>query len=158
MMTHLWAGDHTSEYGMKTSHFQTKKLKSQPTMGRMMLTVFQDSQGLILEHHQEWYMMIKSACHSGKLKLAIWSICCGQLSHVAAWHCPFSYCWNTLASMLLTSTIEPWSCSLWFSFEPLKHSETPLLCQQQWAGGGGACHPIKNILMKHQSKHTWKQD
>jgi ABC-type uncharacterized transport system permease subunit len=67
---------------MKTSHFQTKKLKPQPTMGTVMLTVFQDSQGLMLENYQKVYTMIKSACHSDKLKLAIWSKFCGQLSGV----------------------------------------------------------------------------
>lgn len=49
---------------MKTSDFQTEKLKPQPTMGRVMLSLFQDSQGLILEHYQEWYKIIDKECTS----------------------------------------------------------------------------------------------
>ena len=49
-----------------------KKVKSQPTAGKLMLTVFLDSQGPILEHYQERGPTINSARYSemliGRLK------------------------------------------------------------------------------------------
>jgi hypothetical protein len=62
----------------------TKKVKSQPTARKLMLTVFWDSQGPILEHYQEKGSTINSAHYSemliGRLKSEIRSIRQGQLS------------------------------------------------------------------------------
>lgn len=61
-----------------------KKFKSQPSPGKLMLTVFWDSQGPIMEHYQERGSTINSAPYSemliDKLKPEIWSKRWGQLS------------------------------------------------------------------------------
>jgi len=61
-----------------------KKFKSQPSAGKLKLTVFWDSQGPILEHFQERGSIINSACYSEMLidraKPAIRSKRRGQLS------------------------------------------------------------------------------
>ena len=61
-----------------------KKFKMHPTAARLMLTVFWDSQGLLLEHYQRGVSAVNNACYSGvlcdKLKPAIWSKRWGLLS------------------------------------------------------------------------------
>jgi hypothetical protein len=61
-----------------------KKFKSQPIAGKLMLMLFWDSQGPILQHYQEWDVIINNVCLSemlhDKLKLAIWSKRQRQLS------------------------------------------------------------------------------
>ena len=62
-----------------------KKFKSQPSAGKLMLTVFWDSQGVVLEHYQEKGITINSARYSemliDKLKPAIRSKRRGLLSN-----------------------------------------------------------------------------
>jgi len=61
-----------------------KKFKSQPSVGTLILTVFWDPQGPILERCQESSSTINSAHYSemfiDRLKPETWSECRGQLS------------------------------------------------------------------------------
>jgi len=61
-----------------------KNIKSQPSAGKLMLAVFWDSQGPILEHYQERGSTINNAHYSemliDKMKPEIRSKCRGQLS------------------------------------------------------------------------------
>ena len=67
-----------------------KKFKIQPSAGKLVLTVFWDSQGPVLEHYQERGTTINSARYSemltDRLKPAIWSKCRGLLSKVVLLH------------------------------------------------------------------------
>lgn len=62
----------------------TKKFRSLPSAGKLMLTVFWDSQGVVLEHYQQSGSTINSAGYSGmlvdRLKPAIRSKRRGRLS------------------------------------------------------------------------------
>jgi len=61
-----------------------KKFKSQSSAGKLMLTVFWDPEGPILEYYHDRGSTIKSACYSemlnDRLKPEIRSKCRGQLS------------------------------------------------------------------------------
>jgi len=72
---------------MECKHAQSpirKKFKNQPSAGKLMLTVFWDSQGPLVEHYQERGSTINSAHYSemliDKLKPEIRGKCQGQLS------------------------------------------------------------------------------
>ena len=77
----------SKQQSMEWKHPQSpckKKFKTQPSTGKLMLTVFWDSQGPVLEHYQERGTTINSAWYSemliDKLKLAIRSKCRELLS------------------------------------------------------------------------------
>jgi hypothetical protein len=63
-----------------------KKFKSQLTAGKVMLTIFWNSQGPIFGHYQEQSAMINRSCYSKKLKPAIRSKHHGQLSQDVLLH------------------------------------------------------------------------
>jgi hypothetical protein len=72
-------------YGMKTSNIPVKKFISQSAGGKIMLTLFSDSQGSVLDCYQESSRMVNGAYYNemliDKLNLVIQSSKCqGQLS------------------------------------------------------------------------------
>ena len=84
---------------MEWKHSQSpckKKFKTQPSAGKLMLTVFCVSQGPVPEHYQEWGTTINSARYSGmltdRLKPTV------ERFSVVARQCPSTYCcphcWN----------------------------------------------------------------
>jgi len=75
-----------------------KKFKSQPTAGKVMLTLFWDSQRPVLGHYHEWTMMINSAHYS---EMVHDNVCTHTAAHIA----PYSN------SCTLRSTIQPWFVS-----------------------------------------------
>jgi len=57
--------------GMDCKHLTSpvkKKFKTDPSAGKVLLTLFWDSQGQILEHHQERGTTVSSVCDSGILQ------------------------------------------------------------------------------------------
>jgi len=82
-----------------------KKLKSQPSAGKLMLTVFWDSQGPILEHYQErWFNNEQCSLEwDAYWQAEAWnskqtSRTTVERQRVVAWQCPSAYCcphsWN----------------------------------------------------------------
>ena len=82
-----------------------EKFKGQPSAGKLMLIVFWDSQGPILEHYQERSSKINSSRYSemliDRLKPEIQSKCRGQLSK--AMHC----CMTVPVCILLPTQLKP---------------------------------------------------
>ena len=57
-----------AEYGMETSTIALQeKVQTQPSTGKLLFTVFWDSQGTILEHYQEMGTTINSTRYSEML-------------------------------------------------------------------------------------------
>ena len=96
-----------------SSFTRQEKVQMNPTAGRLMLTVFWDSQGLLLEHYQERGSTVNSAHNSevlcDKLKPAIQSKQRGLLSAALC-------CYTTMPVLtLLPTLLKPFrNYVLWF--------------------------------------------
>jgi hypothetical protein len=51
-----------------TATSKPKKFRTQPSAGRVMLTLFWDEQGAILEHYMPWGNSVTSATYAGLVK------------------------------------------------------------------------------------------
>jgi len=90
-LNHIITGDETwfhhyePETKRHTSSPSSKKFKSQPSAGKLLLTVFWDSQGPILEHYMEIGVTVTSVNYfnmlRNELRLAIRSKQRGRLTH-----------------------------------------------------------------------------
>jgi hypothetical protein len=66
---HHYAPESKHQFGMETSDIAgQKKVRTQPSTGKVILTVFWDSQGPILEHCQERGTTVNSAHYSDMLR------------------------------------------------------------------------------------------
>ena len=104
-----------------------EKVQTQPSLWKLMLTVFWDSQGPVLEHYEERVTTIYSAlaqwdaywqaeaCNSKQTPRTTVEMCCVVARQcLSTYFCP--HCWNAPETQVWSngsSSVQSWSCPVW---------------------------------------------